>query len=231
MDIQKEKISVLIPYKKQNDSQREMLWMNIKQRYEKLMPELEICIGLDDSLLFNRSRAINRAAKSATGDVFIISNADVIFSREIISNIIPIMHDYPWIVPYTSGYKLTRAATQRLIFEGLPDLINVGVSDIEASYNVPASFLCVIPRKNFYKIRGMDERFEGCGVEDAALRFTLDSLCGKNIRISGEVFHLWHKPEQVNKQDYEKNYKLLEQYLSLLKDKDALLSLVNEKNF
>jgi ubiquinone/menaquinone biosynthesis C-methylase UbiE len=230
MDLKAGKISVLIPYKKQNDEQREFIWSKVRQRYQELMPELEICIGLDDSVLFNRSRAINNAAKQASGDVFIITDSDVVFSKEVLHNIIPIMYDYPWIVPFTSGYKLTQAATQRIISQGLPDLINIGVSDVEISFNFPATFMSVITRENFYKIRGMDERFEGWGGEDDALRYTLESICGKHYRIQGEVFHLWHKSAPVNKEYYDKNFKLLERYFSAINDRPAMMNLIKEKS-
>ncbi len=229
MELKVGKISVLIPYKKQNDSHRELLWANIKQRYKILMPELEICMGLDDSAIYNRARAINNAAKQATGNVFILTDADVVFSTEIINRILPIMNDHPWIVPFTNGYKLTQAATERLISEGLPNSISIGQSDVEISFNFPGTFISVVTRENFFKVRGMDERFEGWGGEDDAFRYTLETLCGKHFRLPGEVFHLWHKPAEINNEYHDKNLKLLQRYYAAQDDKAAMMDLVNEK--
>jgi hypothetical protein len=223
------KISVLIPYSDGIDKTREVLWSKIKKRYETLMPELEICIGYDNSQFYNRARAINQAAVKATGDVFIITDADIIFSTEIIKNIFPVMYNYPWIVPFTNGYKLTRKATERLISEGLSDSINILDSDIEISFNDPATFMSVITRENFFKIRGMDERFEGWGGEDVALRFTLESLCGRHIRMIGDVYHLWHKPAPLIKQHHDKNLQLLKRYEAVMHNKNTMIDFIREK--
>lgn len=124
------KILVLIPYKPDH-GRRDFLWKNVKRRYQRLFPELDICIGRDDGKLFNRSKAVNRAAKKAKGDIFIITDADVVFNKDLIKEIGANIHKHPWIIPFKNGYRLTKKATDKLIENGLKGKIQIDRGDIE----------------------------------------------------------------------------------------------------
>ncbi|MCX7709359.1 MAG: galactosyltransferase-related protein [Clostridia bacterium] len=224
-----EKISVLIPYKAQNDNYREFLWSTVKRRYELLMPELEICLGTDDSQVYNRARAVNNAAKKASGDIFLITDADVIFNKSLLGCIIDGINNFPWVVPFTKGYKLSRTVSEKLIAEGIPEIISVQESDAESIIRTAGPLMNAVSRENFEKIRGMDERFEGWGGEDDAMRISLDVLCGPSYRIEGEIYHLWHPPAPVYRNYYINNLYLLKRYLEATADKNKMIELINEK--
>ncbi len=221
----------MIPYKTQNDSHRELLWSIVRQRYEMLMPELEICLGLDDSPLYNRARAINNAAQKASGDIFLITDADVVFPKSLIPKIIYVSGLYPWAVPFTRGLKLNRSATERLIKDGIPE--EPVVQDTDAEFIMPFAgpLMNIVTRESFENIRGMDERFEGWGGEDDAMRISLNAVCGQYCRIKGDIWHLWHQPAPILKEFYDQNCRLLDRYREAEGCRSEILKLISEKHY
>lgn len=222
-------LSVLIPYKEQNDTYRELIWSMVRKRYENLMPELEICLGDDDSPMYNRARAINNAAVKANGDIFIITDADIIFQRSLLELIIYAAANYPWVVPFTRGLKLNKTVTERLISEGIPEELRFLDSDADFILPFAGPFMNVMTRESFDRIHGMDERFEGWGGEDDAMRISLDTLCGQHCRIRGDIYHLWHPPAVINNEYYSKNCHLVKRYNEANNDKDLIMQLIDEK--
>jgi predicted glycosyltransferase involved in capsule biosynthesis len=226
------KISALMPYKSDN-GERDVLFEFVKKRYEELMPHVELCIGIDNSEYFNRSKAINNAAKIATGDIFMTVDSDVIFNPNLIDNIINNIDNYPWIIPFTNGFRLNKGATVRILEEDPTADICSGIisSDVESNCVIEGAFLNVMKRECFEKVGGMDERFRGWGCEDEALVRSLDIIYGVHGKLNDNVFHLWHNPAAVNWDIYWNNFSvLLGSYRNAMYDYNKMMEIINEKN-
>lgn len=209
------KISALIPYKP-DFGRRDYLWSLVKQRYERFFPYIELCVGVDDNEPFNRARAINRAAKMATGDTFIVVDTDIIFQPDLVRNLVPLVDKHPWIVPFYYGYRLSESGTERLIAEGLPLAIQIG----------PGPMMNVMKRSCFEEIGGIDERFNGYGYEDVAMAIALDTICGKHFTMDDSIFHLWHQPVTSVP---PRNISLVTRYQNAAGNESALRDLINER--
>jgi predicted SAM-dependent methyltransferase len=224
----KMKISALIPYKA-DQGHRDRLWSFVRQRYEKLMPEIELCLGIDENEPFCRSRAINAAAAKAAGDVFIIVDTDVMFEPALIEKIKAVIHLHPWIIPFANGYKLTREATLRLLTQKPTDSISIAPEDIESNVTLEGALMNVMTRKAFDAAGGMDERFLGWGGEDNAMVMALDTLCGPHFRMKEDIFHLWHPPAPVYRDKYQRNLELCNRYLQAFGNVSEMRGLIRER--
>ena len=224
------KISVLIPFKSDDGGYRDVNFYYVKKRYQTRMPELELVVGEDNSEPFNRSRAINRAVAKATGDLYILADADIYFGTKLIDKIMAIANLHPWIIPFNQGYKLTQAATLEVMKTGelqLPK--NLKHADIEENCTNLGAFMNVIPRQTFETIGGMDERFLGWGREDESMVIALDTLIGKHFQMNEPIFHLWHPPADCHHSYLPQNDELKSRYMQASGNIRAMKELIAER--
>jgi predicted glycosyltransferase involved in capsule biosynthesis len=221
-------LSALFPYRPDSE-ERDYIWSMVRKRYGQLFPQIEICIGTDESKLFCRAHAVNEAAKKATGDVFIIVDMDVVFNLEVIDQITRLVNDHPWIVPYSQGLRLSQKASKRLFEQGLPEKIQHDDADVEIIVTWLGPFMNVMTRKCFEAIGGMDERFKGWGREDAAMVLALDTICGKHFRMEGVVYHLWHQRPVLDSTSYGNNHRLYLQYEAAGGNVEAMHKVINDR--
>lgn len=172
---------------------RDYYWSLLKKRYKEVFSDVEVCVGLDDSKMFNRARAINRAARRATTNIFIIADADVYFERSLVEKAIESLDYCAWIVPFKRAYRLNQEATQRVISLNFPENINFSKSEIQHFESFPGTLITIMTREAFYRVAGFDERFEGWGGEDIAMSCALNTLHGVFHRLDSFVVHLWHE--------------------------------------
>ncbi len=221
------KFSLLVPRKPDNGP-RDYNWSLIKKRYKKLLPQVEICTGHDESELFCRSKAVNKAAQKATGDIFIVIDADVIFNPGLLEKIASVIHLHPWIIPFKNAILLTKEATRRLIKEGLPAKVRIKEDDIERSYLGKGQLMNVMKRECFEAVHGLDERFRGWGLEDFAFRLSLDTICGKHFSMDENIYHLWHPRAKRNHINASMNKSLYIRYLNAADNVTEMKKLINE---
>ena len=222
------KISLIIPYRPDH-GRRGFVWSFVYARYQRLMSDVELCIAGDDSELFSKARAVNRAAKQATGDVFVIVDAEVVFHPGLLHRVLAEIDHHPWIIPFTNAYRLTKEASDRLMEEGLPDEIVIDESDIEDRQWVVGSYMNVMTRAAFEKVGGIDERFEGYGFEDVAFALSLDTLCGKHYRMEETIYHLWHPMAEIHHKNIRNNHDLYLRYQAAEGNVEAMRQLIAER--
>lgn len=224
------KISALIPYKSDHGGIRDKNLYYIKKRYETLMLDVELIIGEDDGKLFNRSRAVNRAAFKATGDLFMVSDGDIFFGTKLIDKIIQIAALHPWIIPFSRGFKLSQKASEEVIRDGtikLPACLNQ--IEVECNCNFYGAFINVMSREAYETVGGMDERFKGWGGEEEAFVRALDTLVGKHFRMNETIFHLWHPQAESNHSFRHQNDELKNRYIQAVDDAEAMKELIAER--
>ncbi|HEX3048660.1 MAG TPA: glycosyltransferase [Bacillota bacterium] len=220
------KVSALIPYKP-DFGRRDYLWSVVHNRYLRFLPQVEICIGTDLGEPFCRAKAINEAAKKASGDVFLLVDTDVVFNPDLIGKIISVIGIYPWIVPYRNGYRLTEGATNTLLSQELPLSIQLGALDYEYIEPGPGPLMNAMTRSCFEKIGGLDERFKGYGYEDVAMAISLKTLSGPHFNLEEDIFHLWHPTAELIPR---KNVELWQRYVAAADNAEAIKNLHNERN-
>ena len=221
-------VSALIPYKADH-GRRDFLWSVVKQRYEHLFPQIELCIGHDETEPFCRARAINLAAKIATGQIYMLVDSDVLFDVDLINKIMLYIHVHPWIVPFDRGIRLTQTATDHLIGQEIPTNINIKQGDIQEIITYPGPFMNIMTKACFEAIRGLDERFQGWGREDDAMVMSLDTICGKHFQMKDTVYHLWHQPAEIIPELLHKSDLLLNRYIDAQKCVTDMKRLIDER--
>ncbi|MDQ1002253.1 putative glycosyltransferase involved in capsule biosynthesis [Neobacillus niacini] len=226
------KLSILMPYRPDNGP-RDQAFSWVKAFYKKMLPEPEICISDCTTPLFSRAQAVNNAAKQATGDIFIIADADIILNPDIINKSVQLLNEHAWIIPYSRVKHISKKSTNELLNTGpsWPPRIDFEVSKTaDAGARNFVGGLNIIPRKNFEAVGGFDERFLGYGAEDDAFGHSVNTLCGPYLRLDTDIFHLWHpRVRTKSNPHYQANCALLKRYVDAGKSKKRMLSIVNER--
>lgn len=189
------KLSFLVPFRDADGTRTQSKdW--ILARWQHFHPDAEFIVAPDDGVdPFNKSMAVNAAARQATGDVFVILDADSWINERAFLEAVLKLNRYPWVIPAHRSFRLTKVFSEQLLSlppdtEELPKLVNRR-SNVEQS-GLVAGFCHIVPRKGFEMVGGMDERFRGWGGEDTCFTRALDVVWGRHIKMPGVVMSLWH---------------------------------------
>jgi predicted glycosyltransferase involved in capsule biosynthesis len=197
-----------VPFREETDApERAELWAWLEQYWSYELPEAEIVIGTNRDVPFSKTKAVNRAAWWARGDIFVILDSDCYFRGDVIQDCADqIRADHReghplWFVPYRHIYRLTQATTQlvtqsapynplRIPSPPPPGYVESTLGSMHGHRF--GAMIMIVPRIAFEQVGGMDERFAGWGGEDVAFVRTLDTLYSPHKTIEADVLHLWH---------------------------------------
>jgi hypothetical protein len=188
---------VLVP-RRSDGGRRDVLWTWLAQRWKQDRPDWEVFEGHHNDGLFNRSAAINTAARAAgQWDVAVIADADSLAGADQLQQAVDLAATSgTMVIAYTRYVYLNRT---------MSDLILAGFTGswwdgVEFTLANTCSTMVAVPRKLWNAVGGFDEGFVGWGWEDCAFSASCAALGGRT-RIPGEVWHLWHPPSGENNQD------------------------------
>ncbi|MEK5301605.1 galactosyltransferase-related protein [Bacillus sp. FSL R10-2201] len=224
-------ISILIPYRS-DKGPRDVIFNWVKDFYNRLLPEAEICVGCCNTNLFSRSQAVNNAARKATGDIFIIADADIVYDPVLINEAINLLDNHAWIVPYSDIQYITEDSTKKLLNTEViwPIKLELELNPFNAYIGNITGGLVIIPRKHFESVNGFDQRFLGWGGEDDAFTFSVNTICGHFKRLDRSIYHLWHPPvKAIGNPHYEMNYSLYTRYAHASNNPEIMRQLILEK--
>jgi len=188
---------------------------------------------------FNKSWGMNVAFKQSSGDVLVVSDADMIVQAEDLSRAVnacekelDAVRPYGQLIDMTA--QQTKAYMQNSELPVNPEMA-LGYDRVYASESLClAGGLYVITREFFARIGGMDERFSGWGGEDDAMSIKLQRLSSK-VAIAKKntlAWHLWHpRVGRYVHDGYQKNCKLLKLYQSMDEDKISKLCSQQRETF
>ena len=226
-------VSVLIPYKPDNGL-RDRIFKWVKTFYETTMPEVELCIGETLSEPFNRSQAINIAAKQATRDVFVIADADVFYDPQILVQGIKLLDQHAWVIPYFTWQDLLKSSSEKLLghYPQWPLPFKVKYKERKFKKSKPISGVIIVTRENFNLVNGFDERFVGWGKEDNAFKDSMNTVCGPYIRPRAtSIYHIWHpKVGSRGNPNIVNNIKLYNRYANKRGNIEEMKKLINKRD-
>jgi hypothetical protein len=162
----------------------------------------------DPSAGFNKSWALNRAAREARGDVLIVLDADYLLPCRFAAECHRVLAEVEAVRPARLLFYLDEVSTLDLVARG--DLSRIsGMEKVVANNPTPIA----IRRSTYWEIGGHDEGYFGWGGEDSEF---LDRLRTRPISEAGwlPVVHAWHAPAE-KKADGDRNRAFHESRMSV----------------
>lgn len=203
-------VSIIIPFRyspKAPERKRNLEWL--LHYWEAQLPEAEILLGddPDTNRPFSKSVAINRAAQKATGDIYVLVDADGYFSAKSVVHCAREIRKARkknlklWFVPYRQFYRLNEEASLRVLksdprnpylFPEVPDEKDI-LNDTNAhTGHWYGAMIQIVPREAFELVGGWDQEFIGWGGEDHAAMRAMDTLYWPHKTLPGNILHIWH---------------------------------------
>lgn len=226
------KVAILAPWRP-GSPDRQKLWDFSRTRWEQINPDWTIyeAPGPIDGP-FNRSAAINQAAALAGDwDVALIIDCDVIANPQAVRYGVELAHSAgQMVVTHDERVMLSKEGTPKVLAGETGSWRAPGM--VERIWHDSVSCSVAVARPLWDRIGGFDELFIGWGYEDSAFRIAAETLLGTPlIRLSSELFHLWHplSPE-TNKRSptLAANRVRMDRYLEARWNTDAVQALISE---
>jgi hypothetical protein len=203
-------VSLIVPYRAAPN--REAAWRWLERYWRTAHPEWEIVLGDGGADPWSRSEAINDAARRATGDVYVVADADTYPAGREDWAIEQALWNAGQCFPFAELVHLTHIATMQLVSN---DALWVAEKpSAEAWRWASGSSLFAIRAESFWLAGGFDPRFRGWCYEDVAFSEAVGCLVEPWVRAEGVVYHLWHPAHEgwVNTSQDAANLALVERY-------------------
>lgn len=223
------RVVILVPWREQTE--RRVLWDFCRPQWVEHFPDWDIYEGASPDGPFNRSAAINDAARQAGDwDVALIIDADVMVNPPSVRNAVELAAQTDrMVVAHNVRIMLTQHGTEKILkgYEG--SWRRQGFVEVE--YHDSVSCAVAVTRRAFDTVGGFDEKFVGWGYEDSSFLIAVEAHFGHHALIAGETWHLWHphQPETAAKDKLRQaNLARHGRYVDARGDRDALQTLIDE---
>lgn len=213
------RVAVLVPYRSDH-GHRDRIWSHLHRHY---WHNKNVHIGVHgEDGLFNRAKALNRAAR-CDWDVAVIADADTwVPDRQLDQAIYTARVTGKLVAAFNAVVELDRPATTAIL-TGRHTLTDSHTCErIRLKDSETQSSMLAITRDLWDRIGGFDERFQGWGAEDQAFWHAAGLLAGEPGRINGNAYHLWHPPSdgKFRGPQYRRNLQLWRRYQQARKEQD-----------
>jgi hypothetical protein len=190
-------VSILIPWRASGCRERDQALTFCVERWQALMPDAEVVLEDAGGEPFDRGASCNAAAARATGDMFLVADADTVVNQDQIDAALELVAATPrsWVVCYGHDryYGLRADPTEQLLRS--PVDVRLTQPDDPTDWERQLISTCgmlLVPREAFELIGGYPPGFVGWAYEDDAFRDALDTLWAPFSRVDGFCLHLWH---------------------------------------
>lgn len=245
------RVSILVPFT--DDGYRAETWDWVRRRWEATIPGAEIVVGVDPGTPpgpYSKTAAINEAYSRASGDVFIIADADAWMEPEALHRAVDVARrTNKLVVPWKFILRISEEQTQGVL-AGDPSATFVVTENMRSTaFNGPdpmsAGTMLVISREGFEAVEGMDPRFRGWGMEDVAFGRACQTILGQTVYGNEEVVSLYHpRPVRstgtaatmrmwdgdtdIEDLDHHPNIELAKLYDNAVNNRDLMLHVVRQ---
>lgn len=216
---------ILVPYRS-DGGRRDRLWEFTHSWLQQHHPDYPIYVGTSPDGPFNRSAAINDAARAAGGwDVAVICDSDTVVPPIQFEKAICDAHETGRLASaLTKVVELSRKSTDRLLADKETEIRTLGRVRTRRKEDLTQSSILAVPRTLWDAIGGFDEEFCGWGCEDNAFWIAATLLGaardggnarGEPLRVHGAAYHLWHeKASKIKLFDpvFRTNFRRLQDY-------------------
>lgn len=168
---------------------------------------------------FNKSWGMNVAFRQSSGDILVVSDADLIVQADDMQRAVKACEkELDAVRPYGRLIDMTESETEEYMQHGdLPDFPEKtrGYDRTHANEALcMAGGIYIVRREYYQRVGGMDENFSGWGGEDDAMSIKLQGLSMKvAIAKDAKAWHLWHPRVDCYSHDgYQENRLLLQNY-------------------
>ncbi len=221
------RVAVIVP-RRPDGGRRDELWRYVRARWEREHPDWPIYVGDHLEGPFNRSAALNAAARAAGNwDAAVILDADAIIDPAQVRDAVDKAYDEDaMVIAYYRYCYLNRKMTDR-IMAGFDGNYWPGV---EWSMTNTCSTVVAVSRRLWDRVGGFDEGFQGWGFEDCAFSVACSAF-GARLRVPGEVWHLWHTPSHENNRsspDWQNGLARLNRYSACEEKPERVAALLDE---
>jgi hypothetical protein len=224
-------VAILVP-RRAGVADRDRLWEFARAWWENDHPDWPIVEGHHDVGPFNRSAAINTAARQAGDwDVAVIIDADVLCDPHAVRAAVDVAAStHAMVLAGDERVMLSRQGTEKILGGYTGNWRVRGIQ--ERVYTDSCSCCVVVSRQLWDQVGGFDPLFVGWGFEDIAFRIACETISGKPlIKLSSAMFHLWHTTSHENNQRsplYQANAARCERYRAAHWDREAVRALLAE---
>lgn len=235
-------VSLIVPLGDGHNDTREANWEWLRARWEALRPGWEIIEGRCRADRWCKADAVRDAARWATGDVWVICDADLwVESWPTLKEAAQLATVHPWVVPCGNVYRLNATATTDIVsrdpdrpveWPTLRSALDLGTRNANPYRLFPGGGIFALTPEAYDRAGGFDPRFIGWGGEDTSLGAALDTLVGPHHRLEASVWHLRHpKSKQADKigRPSGVNERLNRRYLAANGDREAMQRLISDR--
>ncbi|WP_373601534.1 galactosyltransferase-related protein [Paraclostridium bifermentans] len=203
-------VSILVPHRN-GEFYRDRNWKYLKNIYNCLIPDAEICLGDTSSIPYSKSEAVNNAFKKATREILVIMDSDILIDIESLNTAISIVDKYKFILPYNKLVRLDEKSTEKILNKELLNIEDIDISNnsIIKEESRMVGGIYVTTKEVYKNIGGFDERFRGWGGEDDAVLSCVKYIYGKYHRLDNILYHLYHTRQHQNAECRIKNLEIL----------------------
>lgn len=222
-------VVVLVP-RRAGVEDRDRIWQFVSEWWTRELPDARIVCGDHDDGPFNRSKAMNAAARNAGDwDVAVILDADVLTNVDHVHRAIERAVDTGGpVLAFTERVCLNRGATRRVLGGWRGDWRARG--SVQHVYTDMCSSVVVVTRALWDAVGGFDEGFVGWGYEDNAFMCAAETLSGCAMeRIPGECWHLYHRTQRRVPALLHSNRARLGLYNAAHMDPDAMRAVLDQR--
>lgn len=225
-------VSVIVPFNP-GDQARDRNWKFVKARYKALYPDWQIVVR-GCSPPWRKGLAVHAAVEASSGDMLVLSDADVLVAEHALRDAVERLQDHPWVIPHRMVYRLNEEVTRALVEDRIyadPRSLQTGI--IRRPHKGPAGGgISVMRREDYETSGGIDPAFVDWGGEDISFARALDTLVGPHLRLDNIMWHLLHDPmPRIGRnRAFPENEALANRYLDASGDPAAMKDLLEQSN-